>query len=254
MLSRCGIQFEFVYVKKEYEPPGIDLLVGRSTHKSVASDMTSKLKNKTLLSLEEICDQARDTLIREWDSGEIRLEVDEALWGIKRAKANAIDKTVRLSTLHHIELAPHLNPTHVEREWALDLRGCPVNLAGAIDLQEGSEWIRDTKTSAKTPGEDIAEQSLQLTTYSFASFILDKTLVKNLSLDYLIDKKVPAKKIFKTTRDEEDFRVLFVRIEAAVKALEKGVFIPARQLDWWCSSRFCGFFHKCRYVRRPKQF
>ncbi len=254
MMSKCGEQFFRVYINNEREAPGISLIVGKSTHRVVAKDLKHKIDHKSLLTLEEVKDTARDALVHEWGSTEIRLDPEEMALGLKAIKDQAIDKTVRLSSLHHSILAPVIEPTHVERPWCVELSGYPMDLAGTLDIQEGGLAVRDTKTSAKTPNEKIAEESIQLTTYALAVWVIDGLQVAEVKLDYLIDTKEPKHKTFKSTRDSDDYKTLLARVKAASLAIEKGVFIPARQSDWWCSAKYCGFFNSCRYVRNPKQF
>jgi hypothetical protein len=253
MLSKCGVQFERVYINRERAIPGVAMLVGTSTHRSVAMNLGNKISAGTLLPLEQIKDAARDTLTNEWQKG-VKLDDEEVKEGIAKVKAGAIDKAVRLSTLHALKTAPEISPTHVERQWVVELPGYPVDLAGALDIQEGSAMVRDTKTSGKTPSKTIADESIQLTAYALAVKVIDGKPVEKVQLDYLIDKAQPEAKPFTSTRDDDDFRTLLLRIERAVIAMEKGVFIPARETDWWCSPKYCGFHGSCPFVRQPKQF
>jgi hypothetical protein len=253
MLSKCGIQFERVYINGERIPPGVALIVGTSTHKPIARNLENKIRAGVLLPIEEIKDIARDTLVNEWQKG-VKLDDEEVKEGIAKVKAAAIDKAVRLSTLHATKTAPEIKPTHVERQWVVQLPGYPVDLAGALDIQEGLQSVRDTKTAAKTPPKTIADESIQLTAYALAVKVIDGQAVQKVQLDYLIDKTEPEAKPFTSTRDDEDFVTLLRRIERAVIAMEKGVFIPARETDWWCSPKYCGFHGSCPFVRQPKQF
>lgn len=253
-LSKCGIQFENIYVKGLREAPGISLLVGKSTHRVVEKDLRHKIEHKTLLSLEEVKDTARDALVNEWNSGEVKLDEEELALGLKAVKDQAVDKAVRLSSLHHTELAPRLNPTHIERQWCVELPNYPMDLAGTLDIQEGAIAVRDTKTSAKSPTKSIADESLQLTAYALAVMVIDRVEISEVKLDYLIDTKIPKQETFSSKRDVDHFNALLARVERAVNVIEKGAFFPARETDWWCGEKYCGFFRSCPYVRRPKQF
>jgi hypothetical protein len=253
MLSKCGEQFRRVYIERERMPPAVAMIVGTATHKSVARNLESKIKTGLLLSVAEVKDTARDSLASEWESG-IRLDEDEVKEGIKKVKAGAIDKAVTLSALHLTDVAPLLIPTHVERGWVIEMPDFPFNLAGTLDIQEGSSSVRDTKTAGKTPAKTIADESLQLTAYALATKVIDGVAVKSVKLDYLIDNKTPIYTPFISTRDDDDFKNLLLRIERASKAIEKGVFIPARETDWWCSKKWCGFHGSCPFAKQPKQF
>lgn len=253
MLSKCGEQFRRRYIEGEIIPPGVALVVGKSTHRSVARDLGNYIDKGELLSLEEIQDTARDALVSEWQTG-IRLDLDEQRVGIKKCRAEAIDKTVRLSTLHHREKAPYLKPTHIERPWVIEIPGYPLDLAGTLDIQEGSLCIRDTKTASKSPNKNEADHSLQLTAYALAVSVIDGIIIDSVALDYLVDKKSPEPVTLISRRGREDFQVLLRRVERAIIAIEKGAFQPARESDWWCSPKYCGYYSTCEFVQQIKIF
>jgi hypothetical protein len=72
-------------------------------------------------------------------------------------------------------------------------------------------------------------------------------------MDYLIDIAIPKAVPFKSTRTVSDFQVLLRRVEVAAKALQVGIFVPARETDWWCSEKWCGYYPECKYVKRIKR-
>lgn len=250
-LSRCGEQFRRRYIEKEIIPPGVASVVGSATHRTVKSNLSRKIETGLLLPVEEIADMARDGLVREWDEKGVELQPEEKLEGEKVVKAQATDKAVRLSVLHARDKAPVIQATHLERPWVVELVGYPLDLAGQIDIQ-GPGIVRDTKTAGKTPSATIADDSDQLTAYALAAKVIDGEAPAVVALDYLIDNKTPVAKTFTSTRDDSDFRALLNRVEVAIMALEKGIFVPARQTDWWCSNRWCGYFRSCRFVKQPK--
>lgn len=249
-LSRCGEQYRRRYVEGERIPPGVAALVGRGVDRSVDKNLNHKIETQALLTVDELKDTARDAVIHEWDHGGVSLSADEVKTGVKTVKADAIDKSVRLAELHAVKAAPHLEPTHIQRKWRVELRNYPVDLVGVIDIQEGTNAVRDTKTSAKSPREDEAHLSDQLTLYALAGKVLDGKPPDKVALDYLVDTKEPKHVTRESTRTDEDFKVMLRRIEVAIHAIEKGVFVPARQTDWWCSRRWCGFFDTCPYARQ----
>ena len=251
MLSRCGEQYQRRYVEKEIIPPGVAIIVGSATHHSIKANLHAKLETGLLLPIEQIKDTARDSLVMAWNAGGVVLNEEEMAEGAAKVKAAAIDKAVRLSTLHASEVAPRLCCTHVERPWVIELTGYPVDLAGQIDQQE-PETIRDSKTSGKSPSATVADESDQLTIYAMAVRVLDGIMPSRVALDYLIDNKTPVAKTFESTRTEEDFTPLLNRVEEAVKAMEKGVFVPASASHWICNPKFCGYWSSCRYTRRKQ--
>jgi hypothetical protein len=252
MLSKCGEQYRRRYVNGEKIPPAVAMIVGRGVDRSVDKNLTSKMTAKILLPVEEVRDTARDAVVEEWDRGGVSLNDEEVKAGVKAVKAAAIDKAVRLSTLHAEKAAPPLNPTHIQRKWTVELKGYPRDLTGVIDIQEGSEAVRDTKTAAKSPREDEAALSDQLTLYALAGKVLDGRVPDKVALDYLVDTQTPKHVIRESTRDDADFRVMLRRIDTAMLAIDRGVFVPARQSDWWCSLKWCGYAASCPYFRGRK--
>jgi hypothetical protein len=125
--------------------------------------------------------------------------------------------------------------------------------------------IRDTKTSAKSPtpsfldGSDkagTADDSEQLTAYAVASHVVDGRLPDKMVLDYLVRTNA-AKPTVKyvptaTTRSMDDVQVFLNRFTNLIHAMKTGVFVPANQSWWGCSSRWCGFFDICPYSKKPK--
>lgn len=252
---KCMEAFRRRYVEGEIIPPGVAMVVGTGVDKAVTKNLDHKIKSRgSLLTLEEVSDIARDGLNEAWDREGVRLDPEEVDLGIKTVKGNAVDKAVRLSVLHAQAKAPEIDPTAVQRKWSLDIPGFDVDLVGTMDIQEAA-CIRDTKTAAKTPAEDIAAKSIQLSAYALAMRSIDGIEPEKVKLDYLIDTNTPAAKTFEATRGEADYQALLARVEVFSLALEKGVFVPVEPEHWACSAKFCGYFHTCRFaVKRPTQF
>lgn len=257
-LSACGIQFYRRYGLGEKLAPAVAMMVGTGVHASVRVNLEHKKDTGVMLSPDDVMDSARDEFVAEWNkTGPIETDEDVVVYGAAKVKAMGTDKAVRLAALHRQAIAPGIeDPTHLERQWVLDIEGFPYELAGAIDVthrvEDGKLYIRDTKTSGKTPNQNVAEESNQLSMYALALYRFEGSLPSGLALDYLIDNKTPIAKTFKTTRDLSDFQPLMRRVEAATRIIESGNFMPAREDDWRCSKKFCGFWNSCEYVRHPK--
>lgn len=251
-LWQCGEAFYRIYVVGERQDTNANLIVGIAVDTAVSRNMETKMTEGRLLPLEEVKAIARDTVLAEWSLKTVVLDREEKLIGEAAVMAEAIDKAVRLTSLHAREAAPHIEPTHVQRRWAIEIQGLPFDLVGAIDLQEGLKAGRDTKTSGKTPNHAIADQSDQITMYSLAILVLDGASPEEMILDYLIDNKLPVYRQFRSRRDADDYRVLMNRVENAAEVIQKGAFTPAQPTDWHCSLDYCSFARTCKYFKRPK--
>jgi RecB family exonuclease len=174
------------------------------------------------------------------------LSEDEAALGMNRVRGKLINEAVRLAHIHHTYIAPHLEPTQVQRDFAIEIAGHTVT--GRIDIQEGSRTLRDTKVSGRSPAKDEADRSLQLTIYAMAAAQLDGVVPNSLHLDYLVNTAQPSVVKLQTTRGRHQFFAVEERVKAAVRAIESGVFVPANPTDWWCSPSYCPHFLGCKFV------
>jgi hypothetical protein len=252
-ILKCGQQDYYISVEGLRMAPGVSLIVGTNTHKTVEANLNNKIATGELLPVEQITDMARDLTEKAWDEQEIRNE-DEANVPTKTLKDPAKDKTVRLSELHATVLAPSFEPKTVERKWVLELPNYPFDLAGAMDLEEISGVIRDTKTAAKSPNEDAALIDDKLDMYGLAKKVIDGEDAPKLVLDYLIDYITPKKGeiVTKTVSLEtiptaERSRRTMAKIERVMQVIEKGVYTPAPPDHWICSRKFCGFWKICPF-------
>lgn len=250
MLTRCGMQFYWRYIEGIRIPPGISALIGTATDTSVSTDLSFKRTTGKLRMDEDIKDIARDAVNGNWLKG-VRLVGDELKESQKKLKGEAVDDAVTLSTLHHRELAPDINPVDVQRFWKIELPNYPYDITGRIDIEE-PDAIRDTKTSAKSPTWDEAHKSKQLTMYALARKITRGVMSKTLYLDFLIRTKTPKYLVLPTERNQEDFDAIFVMYDKAMEILEKEAFMPNND-GWHCSDKWCGYWQdKCPFGRRSQ--
>jgi hypothetical protein len=227
------------------------MIVGTATHKSIEKNLIEKRDNKTLLSTEAVTEIAADTLKNTWAGENPVLSDEEKEQGEKKVKGDAIDTAVSLATLHHRELAPKIEPVHLEREVYLELNGFPYDLKGFVDIQE-PDGIRDTKTSSKSPDAGAAEKSTQLRFYSLARTVLDGLPPAKASLDFLVKKKAPEAITVSTQMQESDHHRFLDRVSRVADAIQKGAFTPAPPDSWACSERWCGYWSRCPHGTRQK--
>lgn len=243
---RYGARFDW-NDREEIVPPGIALITGIATHKSIESNLNSKIDTGELLPLEQVKDIARDNVIGQFNQ-EVTITKEEG--DPKKLKGECIDMTVTLSELHAIELAPVLLPVSVERKWVVELDNFPYDLSGMWDIEEEGDVIRDTKTSGKSPSTKDADASEQLTMYSLAKQVCDGKKPPYMYIDALVKLKTPKIVTLATSRTDAQHNILLRRVEIVTHAVEKGVFTPANPQDWWCSKKFCGYYNSCIYVGR----
>jgi hypothetical protein len=257
-LSKCGEQYRRRYILHQRTPSGISMIVGGVVDKAVTKNLEAKMTTGQLLGRDEL----REFVMREY-AAKIAEESEEGKEGIGFTEKELLEgkdesiqegkeKAVRLTLLHADVVAPKLNPLYLQRHLSVELPGYPFDIGGILDIQE-VDSVRDTKAKSKTPSKDAAETDDQLTVYAFLVLMNDGMIPPKLILDCLIDTKIPKYVPFETTRVEEDFNALFERTSVACQAIESGIFMPARESDWWCSKDYCGFWQTCKYVKRSRR-
>lgn len=288
MLCRCGIAYEMRYVKGIIRPPAVALIVGSATHVSIEKNLKNKMEKKVLLPDEEVRQVAADDVNARWQNEGCdlsSLDEDEVGHGEKEIRGEAVDMAVSLASLHNRELAPSIEPIHVERLWDVSITDGPCDLQGTIDIEEKvvveqaqilseeqlsqlpvRSRIRDTKTSKRSPPKDKAARDEQLTMYGMALAVLTqreseladkpRTLadcIPALSMDFLVKTKEPKVVVQNTQREQADFAPLLARIAAASRCIETGIFLPCPSDSWQCDARYCGYHDGlCPYVRGKK--
>jgi hypothetical protein len=254
-LERCGEQFRRRYIEKERVPPSPRMLRGTVVHRVASTSMLRKLEPKEIPTVEEAKDLAATHFEQEWAGG-VSFDQEPTQESVATAKAGAKDFAVDLSGFFVEELAPAINPIAVERRITVKPKDSDLVIHGTIDLIAAGpdgEVIRDTKTSEKSPAKDVADKSQQLTMYAVIRMAETGQLPAGLTLDYLV--RTPARLDRKhvpvhSTRDREDVGTMVHRINKAVEAVQKGVFMPTNPENWWCSRAWCEYHPSCVYVRR----
>ncbi len=255
-LYACGEQFRRRYGarfgwadREEKIPPGIALVTGIATHHSIEKNLIHKIETGELLPLEAIQDLTRDQVLALWDN--VMMTEEEAS-NPDQTQGSTIDTSIALAKLHASELAPDLLPKSVERKWVIALNGYPYDLAGQWDIEETTGSIRDTKTAAKTPTQESADNSEQLSMYALAKTVCDGSEPSALFLDTLVKTKTPKLVILETQRTQVHRQALLHRIERATEIIERGAFTPANPQDWHCSLRWCGYAATCKFFSGKK--
>ena len=98
MLSKCGIQYEYRYVKGLKIPPSVGMLEGRAIDKAASSILRHKLTEGSLPTDEAVADHAGQEMRTEGnDAGEGLIPAAEALRGGKGRLGYAVDRAIRMA-------------------------------------------------------------------------------------------------------------------------------------------------------------
>jgi len=253
MYCRCGEQYRRRYLEGEKLPPGIAAVKGTGFHGGAAVNMRQKIESHCDLPKIQIVDAA----VAEFEAqlhGEIALTPEELSRGTEIVFGEAKDDLVVMAGLHASEQAPDYQPIIVEQRIRIELQNSPRDLLGVIDLADDTGRVIDFKTAAKRKTQADADDSVQLTTYAAAYHAHFGSPPSELRLDTVVRTKTKVyRDVQTTTRSGADMEALANRINVVTEAIEAGVFAPATPGAWWCSSKWCGYFHTCRYVNSQRE-
>ena len=243
--QRCPAQFERRWVYGDIIPPGIAARRGSSVHFAAELNHIQKVGSLVDLPLDVLQDAARDEYVRLVKECGVFVPRDQM--SEKNALlAEGLDDATRLAKLYKEELAPKIQPIWAERRVYVDA-GLAVPLAGTIDVLAEGHILRDMKTSAKTQPQAFADNSLQLTFY--AGLVANESGVWpfKILMDVLVNKKVPELVTLVASRVPQDFATLIERVGIMLAQVETGLFPPCQPDSWWCSERWCGYWHSCKW-------
>ena len=256
-LERCGEYFQRRYIEREYVPPSPRMLRGTVVHSVSKTALLRKMAVQLLPTVEEAQDLAASEFERNWQGG-VSLSDEELATGAKTIAATSKDFAVDLSGFYVVDVAPVIEPIGVERHIIVKPRDSDLTIHGTLDLVASTphgEAVHDLKTSEKSPNKSAADTSQQLSMYALLRLAEVGQLPAHLILDYLV--RTPARQekkhvVLETTRTRDDMQAMVNRLNVAVDAVNKGVFIPADQSSWWCSKTWCPFFETCMYVAKGR--
>lgn len=155
MLGKCGIQFEFRYLKGLKRRPSAYLICGSATDAAVSTDLNHKIQTGELEQESTILDVARDTVANHPERDNIQLDEDEQGMSLQQVLDETKDKAVRLVGAHHGKIAPTLHPTHVSRKFSLNL----------------DSWLRGKAKELHAKAEDADNKWLEKTLHRQASYL-----------------------------------------------------------------------------------
>lgn len=248
MYLRCGVQWEFRYVKEIVAPPGIAAIVGKSGHAAAARNFQHKMEAGGDLPARELMDYAAAAFDERIHTDDFTLSDDEKSRGAANVIGDAKDALVDSVRVFRQRAAPEYQPEAVEEGFRIELPG-NRDLIGYVDLiHEGG--VTDFKFRSRQGKPGDARKSIQLVAYGAAYRAQRGTWPKAVTIDTIANTATSVtRQADSTTVGERDCEQLASTINAVEKGIDAGVFLPAEVGSFWCSTKFCGYARMCPFFR-----
>lgn len=232
MYQRCPKQYFFRYVEGRKSPPSVPLVEGSSHHAWLDVNNRKKIQTGKYMKAKESVEMFVDDFERRSE------EVDN--W-----EGDSFDRVVKRANtmiVHYLDkVAPAIVPTGSEEKFEAVWDGTPV--MGFSDLVE-ADTIWDYKVTGKPKTDRDVVGSLQLMAYAKA---FKKKKVGFVSFNKKT-ANVTLTKAYAPKQQEKDWAVTVVAEVA--RAVRADAFPPTSPENWWCSSKFCGFWDICRGAKK----
>jgi hypothetical protein len=227
---RCGMQWEFAYVKRIRRPPRVRMVIGMATHFAIETNYRQKIETGQDMPIDDVCDAFSDSYDLEI------MNVEDEDEDIGEAK----DQGITLTEIYQEQVAPTVWPVLVEQQIQASINEIPYS--GFLDVTDHNNRIRDTKTSGKRPVEDAYK--LSMTGYAVLFRHHTETTESGISLDYLIRTKKPYYLPIEggTVDDGEINRFAHV-LQGVAEGIEAGSFAPNGLVNGSCG--WCGYADIC---------
>ena len=237
MATRCLLQYYYRYVKGIKRLGSAAMHLGTAFHFAAETNYAQKVESKKDLKLTVVLDAYND----KFDNPDQEIDwADDDPASIK-------DTGYKLTELYYNKAAIVTQPVMVEKRMFVDLPGVDRPLLGFIDLVDDKSFIRDSKTKGKTPPENIAANSLQLSAYAMGYRAITGKKEKGVGLDFCIKTKEPKYiEIHEKTRPDWQLTRDLETIINVAKVINAGTFYPCDPDAWNCSEKWCGYYKECR--------
>ena len=214
---RCPKQWYYRYIRRLPQSLTLALLVGDSVHRAIEKNFEQKIKSRIDLPIEVI----QNAFTTHFDAQLYGIGIGEMQ---KASEARSIGLGVITEYQQH--RAPIIQPLFVEFPFEISLPELDCIFQGKIDLIDENKVITDNKVSKRRYTQKRADESLQLTAYSYAYRKTQNEKESKLQFDVLLKSSNPTSQQIQTERTEEqiaEFLLLVRRVRESIKA---GSFIP----------------------------
>lgn len=237
---KCPLKWKRRYIDRAYEPPAGPMILGSSVGAAEAHAYQEQIDTGQRPATEAVLDLFAD----EWED---RTSREEIAWeGVKPGELK--DAGVAVVKAYDRTIAPSVVPTHVEREFVLDLGGVDWTFTGYFDLEQEDGAVVDLKVRGRKLGLGDAAVDLQPTAYLLARRA-EGSPAPVFNFHTMVRTKNPYAEIVPTVRTDRQLDAFVDRLYGIAAEmqwrLENDIWQGAVPGSWWCSERFCGYWDEC---------
>lgn len=156
----CPERFRRSYLKREWEPMGAALLLGRAYHHARQHNYEQKIWSGEDLPVRDV--------LQAFHAGWERELNHDVKWK-KTDKPEMLRQIgAQMTEVYHRQISPTVHPVAVEERFHVEIPGVGVPFVGRVDVRTAEGRILDTKTSTKPKTEPEAEWRIQAMGYMAA--------------------------------------------------------------------------------------
>ena len=250
----CGLRFKYTYIDKLSGFKGMRATMGSAVHKAREVDLTNKMDTEQDMNVEELQDVARDYVCETFESSEVETGKEFEGETKESARGIAVDMSVTMAQKDREDFLPIILPVAVEETMAISFPNLSRIVVGKLDVRESHDGdiIRDLKTGKRAFGQAKTDSGMGLTTYGMLFLATHGKLPDGYKIDNVINSgKRPCKtELYATERSQAQIERQLGRFVSVCDGIDKGVFMPANPVDWWCSKDWCSHHHICPFAER----
>lgn len=236
----CGLRHMFRYQMKVKAPHGAHATTGLAVDTSVNHGLTHKAKTGEYVCIEEAVDVC---------ATEFEKRVPETTFKEDEKPGECKDAAIAVVKVHHKTLAPLIKPKTVQQEFVIET-DAGFDIGGTLDYTEEDDTIGDTKTASRQrAGSYEVNRTFQPAMYDYAFKAINGRESKGWRYDIFTrpTKTLPAE--YKPVAGKvtpADHEWLFNGINQVHRAITAGVALPAPEGSWYCSEKWCEYWHMCK--------
>jgi len=231
------------------------LLRGLAPHEARKENLLQKVRTGVDLPFDDVADAARDFVMETYQSQEVVPEPDQKDLAVEVVRGQAVDLSIKFARGDYEYYQQPMQPKEVELPLEIEMPEVPFKLGMVIDAVDVEHTLSDAKTAKRSPSQDVADQSEQLSLYCMGYTAHAKKPPPKMTLDYTVALKNGTKKVqLVTFPNEWREQAVLRRFMAAHVCIQAGHFPPTASTNWQCGPKYCPFYTtKCPYAIAGKK-